>query len=410
VNNSLRAAHFQLECWREPRPRVDGEEIDMRSRRFFFYQDYPNVHFLPVLRALAERNQVILCVDREMDPGRARMGFGLPEAGCVEIRVGPSREEIKTNIITGHRDDVHIANFSRGNHTAAALRWLRRRTPFRFGILSEYLKFGRRRLLSVPYCLYTLSQVKLYRPMVDFVLAMGDLGVRQFRRLGFDASRLFPYGYAVEPSDTSRNATSVWGPGFRIMFVGALHPWKALDVLFRALAGIQMYEWELLVVGEGPEEAGLRVLARDLGVDDRIRWRGFTSNVETRALMRGSDLLVLPSRYEGWGAVVNEALMAGTCVVASDRCGSSVLLSDERRGDVFHAGQVEDLRRVLARRIAAGPTTECLRRAIRAWSQRVDGPSVAAYTERIMECVYHQAARPVPVWCQATTDSVPTRQ
>lgn len=42
-----------------------------------------------------------------------------------------------------------------------------------------------------------------------------------------------------------------------------------------------------------------------------------------RACMARADVLVLPSWHDGWGAVVSEALMAGTPAIASDACGSA---------------------------------------------------------------------------------------
>ena len=50
--------------------------------------------------------------------------------------------------------------------------------------------------------------------------------------------------------------------------------------------------------------------------------------------MAAADVLVLPSRFDGWGAVVNEALMVGTPVICSDRCGASDVIENGRNGYV----------------------------------------------------------------------------
>lgn len=58
-----------------------------------------------------------------------------------------------------------------------------------------------------------------------------------------------------------------------------------------------------------------------------------------------SSILVLPSLFDGWGVVVNEALLSGTRVIASSNVGANVLLK-ENRGDIFEVGnfkQLEDL-------------------------------------------------------------------
>jgi glycosyltransferase involved in cell wall biosynthesis len=52
---------------------------------------------------------------------------------------------------------------------------------------------------------------------------------------------------------------------------------------------------------------------------------------------------VLPSRFDGWGAVVNEALMVGTPVICSDRCGASDVIENGRNGYVFEADNADAL-------------------------------------------------------------------
>ena len=53
--------------------------------------------------------------------------------------------------------------------------------------------------------------------------------------------------------------------------------------------------------------------------------------------MQQADIFILPSIYDGWGAVVNEALQAGCYVLVTDACGAADLIKqDERLGQVFH--------------------------------------------------------------------------
>ena len=59
---------------------------------------------------------------------------------------------------------------------------------------------------------------------------------------------------------------------------------------------------------------------------DHIYLKPFMDNTKVRLAIEEADLLVLPSRFDGWGAVVNEALGAGTPVLVSDLCGSSYLV------------------------------------------------------------------------------------
>lgn len=52
-------------------------------------------------------------------------------------------------------------------------------------------------------------------------------------------------------------------------------------------------------------------------------------------MMHRFDVLVLPSRYDGWGAVINEALQRGLYVICSNRCGAKALVVNDKIGKVF---------------------------------------------------------------------------
>lgn len=59
------------------------------------------------------------------------------------------------------------------------------------------------------------------------------------------------------------------------------------------------------------------------------------------------DVLVLPSKHDGWGAVVNEALTMGLYVVTSNHCGASYLLKDRQQGIVFNLESSSSLNNVI---------------------------------------------------------------
>lgn len=96
-----------------------------------------------------------------------------------------------------------------------------------------------------------------------------------------------------------------------------LVPQKGLDTLVRALPAIVAAHPSVVAVvaGEGPERTRLERLARDLGVDRALRLPGRAGDVGT--LYDRAATYVLPSRWEGFGLVLLEAMLAGLPVVAS---------------------------------------------------------------------------------------------
>jgi glycosyltransferase involved in cell wall biosynthesis len=115
--------------------------------------------------------------------------------------------------------------------------------------------------------------------------------------------------------------------------------------------------------------------------------------------MAEADMLVLPSRFDGWGAVANEALMAGTPVVVSGACGASDLVRSEEAGRVVAAGSVGSLSAGLAEMIAKGRVGIEERRELRRWARGAISPAAGAgYLMRILSGGEGREARPSPPW------------
>lgn len=107
-----------------------------------------------------------------------------------------------------------------------------------------------------------------------------------------------------------------------VLYVGRLDPYKNLGNLVRAFAQAEKslpFPLKLTVAGskdhrypETPELAGA------LGIEDRVEWTGYVSNDELVALYQGADVLAQPSRYEGFGLQVVEAMACGLPVICSN--------------------------------------------------------------------------------------------
>ena len=103
--------------------------------------------------------------------------------------------------------------------------------------------------------------------------------------------------------------------------------------------------------GHGPEEARLRAIAERC---DSIRFHDFVPVARVRELMRAHDVYVLPSNgYEGWGAVVSEALEEGMRVLATVESGAGATLLPP--SNLFRAGDVEALAKKLRAPIPVVP-------------------------------------------------------
>lgn len=131
----------------------------------------------------------------------------------------------------------------------------------------------------------------------------------------------------------------------RFGYVGRLVAHKNVDIAIRALAELigRGVKATLDVVGRGPAEKRLAALAEACGVGECVRFRGFLVDKDKVEAYRNMDALVLPSRYEPWGLVVNEAMASGLATIVSDEVGARYDLVKDDCGLVVKTGDVEAL-------------------------------------------------------------------
>lgn len=112
-----------------------------------------------------------------------------------------------------------------------------------------------------------------------------------------------------------------------IAFVGSLVPQKGVDTLIDAFKEVKAHDASLIVVGDGPERKRLESLAAG---SKNIQFLGRRKGIKN--ILTKSDVLVLPSREEGFGLVLLEAMVLGTPVVATNVGGIPEIAEDGLSG------------------------------------------------------------------------------
>jgi len=222
--------------------------------------------------------------------------------------------------------------------------------------------------------------------LADAVLVSSSGGVKLMRSLGIPSERVVMTGNVVDNQWWTREAELVsraavrraWGvpEGATVaLFCGKLQPWKRPLDLLHAFVKANVAGSYLVYAGDGPLRAELEAAARSLGVSGRVRFFGFTNQSKMPAVYRTSDLMVLPSEYEAFGLVVNEAMLCGCPVVVSDRVGAGYdLVAHGQNGFVFPCGDVNALagilKEILPDRERRERMGEAARKRMESWSGR----------------------------------------
>lgn len=148
--------------------------------------------------------------------------------------------------------------------------------------------------------------------------AMRDAGIRQ------------PFEIVPNAVDTTLFRPGEGGGGRRLATAGLLRDEKGIDVLLRALGEIRgrLPGVTLDVVGDGPNRAEYEQLARELGIEDAVSFRGFLPKPDFARILEGADLFVLASRFDNNPCVLLEAQAAGLPIVASRVGGIPDIVED----------------------------------------------------------------------------------
>jgi len=174
---------------------------------------------------------------------------------------------------------------------------------------------------------------RLTVPRISSLAGVSDYARdRTGRQLGLDPRRTVTIYNGVD-LDRFRWVPRPAGATARptILVVAHLIPEKGVDVLLRAFALLEDPEARLIVVGDGPEQAGLRALAASLGIDARTEFAGLRDDVPS--CLQTAEVFVHPAVWaEAFGWTIAEAMASGCVVVASRTGGIPELVEDGQTG------------------------------------------------------------------------------
>ncbi|MCU1242668.1 MAG: hypothetical protein JWO71_3394 [Candidatus Acidoferrum typicum] len=197
--------------------------------------------------------------------------------------------------------------------------------------------------------------------LADQVIVPSSGTLELMRSLGLPRERITLTPYTVDNDWWTEQCKNVDGSAVRaswgaspgdlvILFSAKLQSWKRPFDLLQAFAKAAISNALLVFAGDGPLKEQLESEAKALGVVSRVRFLGFVNQGMLPSVYRSADLMVLPSEYEPFGVVVNEAMCCGCAVIASDRVGAARdLISPTEGSFVYPCGDIAALAGVLRR-------------------------------------------------------------
>lgn len=191
--------------------------------------------------------------------------------------------------------------------------------------LREKLKHSRFTVCISHFC---RSQMMLFTDQEDW------------RRLAIVHCGVDPARYAFAPTRAQVK---------KLLYTGRLAVEKGIPVLFESLRMLQAegYEFELTMVGDGPDRGALQTMAHAMGIGNRVVFAGFASQEGVREHLRQSDMFILPSFAEGVPVSLMEAMACGVPVIATYVGGVAELVQDGETGQVVYPGDPISLKNAI---------------------------------------------------------------
>lgn len=315
---------------------------------FIFWQNIVSPHHSFFLRNLASKHSVLLIVEKLVDEDRLNQGWELPNLGQVEILVlkyiSSSRMTEIFNLDAHHLFSGILSYPSISIYFKKLIKTRKvsiiSESPIQIGLM-KFLRFSKYKFLAYKY-----------NKHISNIFAMGDLGVKWFERSGFSKGKIHRFMYTVELQNDVfiRDLYIKENEMIRFTYIGQIINRKGISELIGSLHKIGDCNWTLNIIGDGSEREKLIKLIHLYNLESKVFFRGVISNTDaTKYLLTSTDYLILPSRFDGWGAVVNESLACGVPAIVSNMCGSASLITSNSWGYIYKQGDACQLSDIIER-------------------------------------------------------------
>ena len=192
---------------------------------------------------------------------------------------------------------------------------------------------------------YRLLSIK-YNALISGIFTQG--GRKQLESLGFE--KIYDFAYFL---DMENNTNLHLNSETRYVYIGALSKRKRILDLVSSIPSMSHIHLDLY----GAElDISVKQIENASKTKKNINYLGVKKNNEIKDILKNYDYLILPSRSEGWGAVVSEALLCGVGVIVSDVAGVTEYIQNNFSNHVY-IEDFSDVEQVIRKLYSLAPLT-----------------------------------------------------
>jgi glycosyltransferase involved in cell wall biosynthesis len=172
---------------------------------------------------------------------------------------------------------------------------------------------------------------------INGILAVSELAIKQYKAMGAKEELIYPFGYFV-PKLNFQKKVKKNRKLLNVVFVGSLIYTKGIDYLCKVIRKLNSNKLLIKLDVYGPGNTDI------LGSNTHgLNYCGVIPFGQSQKVMSNYDLSIFPSRYDGWGVVLNESILAGVPVLCSNAMGAKCIIEKFGCGNVFSLNKKNDL-------------------------------------------------------------------
>lgn len=316
--------------------------------KILFVSENINHHMIPLAESLINQlgiGNFRYAVLKPIEEFRVKMGFNADDDDKPWV-INVDRD--KNNVIEFNKwfEEADVVFFSsRILFEKVRLRLEQNKLTFYFSERWWKPNIGKWRLLHPQYIKLALTLRNLSKYSKLHYLAQGGYASKDIQFFTKFNNRIWNFGYFTDVKSTTsilRDSNKV-----SVLWCGRMLDWKRVDVLVKAFREVikEHPHCHLTLVGDGDEKEKLQILAKEILPQGTYSFFPSQPINIVRKMMSNSDIYVLPSNgYEGWGAVVNEAMSELCAVIATEDSGAGkAIIEDGLNGFLFKSGDWKTL-------------------------------------------------------------------
>lgn len=307
---------------------------ETRSIKLLIWMDIPSHHQSAFFKAIREAGvDLVVHYFSRISKNRQELGWSETEELYDEDRF--IEQYIKPEMwCEDWRERAHIVTGCGYSFLRKLVRYLSKE-KIKWFHWSECSLPGIRRLFG-----YVIKHqhAKMVNKYSSGAFATGQTATNDFICWGIRQEKIHFLPYAVDglkKSDTPDIAIETFVASRKLIFtyIGAMVRRKGVDILLKAFREVvsQQPDVCLVLVGKDMKKERYKKFSNQLGLKDHVLFRGVVPAEHINRVLQSTDVLILPSRHDGWGMVLNEGASMGKALIATKNCGSAhhIIINDK---------------------------------------------------------------------------------